>query len=209
VAGEPGGLITAKAGVTNYLIDSRPEEARAALGVIESTGRGALTELRHLLGVLRADGDVPPASGDGVATARAPAPGLSGLEALTVQAAAAGVRTRLEIRGEREIPEAMALSVYRIVQEALTNVMKHAGPADCHVLVDLTGDRIAIDVSDDGRVPLATPGGHGIIGMRERVGLYGGKFTAGPRPEGGFRVTARIPIGSPATMVVTGKEPPT
>jgi signal transduction histidine kinase len=199
-------LITAKAAVTNYLIDTRPEEARSALGVIEATGRTALVEMRHMLGVLRADGNSR-ACPD--VDTRAPAPGLAGLEALAVQATAAGVRTDLQIRGERELPEAMALTVYRIVQEALTNIIKHAGPANCRVLVDLTGDHVDIDVSDDGRVPPPTTGGHGLIGMRERVSLYNGHFTAGPRPEGGYRVTVQIPIGTLAATTVTGEQRPT
>jgi signal transduction histidine kinase len=194
-------LITAKAAVTNYLIDSRPQEARSALRLIESTGRGALTEMRRLLGVLRADGQAPPPPGspsDGtqIDDVRAPAPGLSGLEALADRATAAGVSTRLDISGERELPEAVALSVYRIAQEAITNVIKHAAPARCHIQVDLAGDRVAIDITDDGHIPPPTPGGHGLIGMRERVTLYGGHFAAGPRPEGrGYRVTASIPLG--------------
>jgi signal transduction histidine kinase len=196
-------LITAKAAVTNYLIDSRPEEARSALGIIEATGRTALIEMRHMLGVLRANGDTPDAS------TRAPAAGLADLKALAAQATAAGVRTDLQIRSERKLPEAMALTVYRIVQEALTNAIKHAGPAHCRVLVDLTGDHVDIDVSDDGQGPPAATSGHGLIGMRERVNLYNGRFNAGPRPEGGYRVTARMPIGPLTSTPVTGEEQPT
>lgn len=200
-------LITAKAAVTNYLIDSRPEEARSALGVIETTGRTALIEMRHMLGVLRADGNSRAASyGTTDASARMPAPGLSGLKAPAAQAVAAGVRTDLQIRGERELPEAMALTVYRIVQEALTNVIKHAGSANCRVLVDLSGDHVGIDVSDDGRGRPSATGGHGLIGMRERLDLYDGRFTAGPRPEGGYQVTAQIPIGPSATTTVIGEK---
>lgn len=202
-------LVTAKAAVTSYLIDSHPEEAGPALAVIETTGRAALAEMRRLLGVLRADGSgTPPASdlesedaaADGPGTVRVPAPGLTGLQALAAQAAAAGVRTTLDIRGERELPEAMALSVYRIVQEALTNVVKHAAPARCHVQVDLARDHVTVTITDDGRArPVtagrtASPGGHGLLGIRERVSMYRGDFTAGPRPEGGFRVAARLPL---------------
>lgn len=152
---------------------------------------------------LRAGGNTPDAG------ARAPAPGLAGLEALAAQATSAGVHTDLRIRGERELPEAMALTVYRIVQEALTNVVRHAGSASCRVLVDLAGDHVDIDVSDDGRVPSAAAAGHGLIGMRERVNLYNGQFAAGPRPDGGYRVRARIPTGPPVPPAVTREKQPT
>jgi signal transduction histidine kinase len=199
-------LITAKAAVTNYLTGSHPDDMHSALAVIEETGRGALTEMRRLLGALRADIDQLPAegrpgeeasySGPGIDL---PAPGLAGLRALAAQATDAGTHTTVDIRGEREVPQALALPVYRIVQEALANVIKHAGPARCAVQVDLTGDPIIVDVTDDGHSRPVRPGrtgGHGLTGMRERAALYGGDVTAGPRPEGGFRVTARLPAGT-------------
>jgi signal transduction histidine kinase len=193
-------LITAKAAVTNYLMDSRPDDARAALTMIEETGRDALTEMRRLLGILRADSANPRfATATGQAEVRyPPGPGLTGVQALAMQATAAGVTTTVDIRGDKDLPEAMALSVFRIVQEAVTNVIKHAGPARCAVQVDLTGDHVAVDITDDGHSRPGTAhqaGGHGLIGMRERVSLFNGEFTAGPRPEGGFRVTARLPAG--------------
>jgi signal transduction histidine kinase len=193
-------LITAKAAVTNYLIDSRPDDARAALAMIEETGRDALTEMRRLLGILRGGGSPQPSAATGQAGAcYTSVPGLAGVQALAVQATAAGVPTTVDIRGEKDLPEAMALSIYRIVQEAVTNVIKHAGPARCAVQVDLTGDDVIVDITDDGYPRLAPAdqaGGHGLIGMRERVSLFDGEFTAGYRPEGGFRVTARLPAGS-------------
>jgi signal transduction histidine kinase len=211
-------LITAKAAVTNYLIDSHPEDARSALAVIEETGRGALTEMRRLLGVLRADSGQPPAGGrPGGETAydgpgiQVPAPGLDGVRALAAQATAAGAHTTVNIRGQRELPQALALPVYRIVQEALTNVIKHAAPARCTVQVDLTGDPITVDITDDGHACTArTSGesGHGLIGMRERAALYGGELTAGPRLEGGFRVTARLPATCADTPVMAGRRHP-
>ncbi len=191
-------LITAKAAVTNYLMDTRPDEARSALNLIETTGRTALTEMRHLLGVLRADAPDLPGT--------APAPGLADLESLAAQATAAGVRTDLRILGDPRLPQAMALMVYRIVQEALTNAVKHAGPADCRVRLDLTGDHIDIDVTDDGRGPTASTGGHGLIGIHERVNLYGGGVTAGPGPEGGFRLTARIPLAATSPPASPSRE---
>jgi signal transduction histidine kinase len=198
-------LITAKAAVTNYLPDSGPDQARAALDMIEETGRATLAELRRMLSVLRyGEGRAGTRAGladDEAGSARAPAPGLAGLAELTAQATAAGVRTSLDIRGGGELPEATALSVYRIVQESLTNVIKHAGPARCAVRVDVTDDGVAVEITDDGYPPLAGAGradGHGLVGMRERAGLYGGDFSAGPRPEGGFRVAAWLPAGPSA-----------
>lgn len=196
-------LITVKASTANYLVESRPEELRATLTLIEATGREALTEMRRMLGVLRADSDTGrPAPGDG-GNERAPAPGLAGLAALAEHAAEAGVHVDLELHAHRELPEGAALAVYRIVQEALTNVVKHAAPARCRVWVDGTGPDIVIDIMDDGpglSPQPAAPGGHGIIGMRERAALFGGELEAGPGPQGGFRVTARLPgaAGGPA-----------
>ncbi|GAA4071207.1 sensor histidine kinase [Actinomadura miaoliensis] len=183
-------LIAVKAGVANHVAEERPEEARDALRVIESASRGALAEMRQLLGVLRTGG---PADAE-----LAPAPGLAGLAGLVERAALAGVRVELELR-VGELPEGVALSAYRIVQEALTNVVKHAAPARCRVLVEADGHEVRIEVTDDGPgartlPPDPAPGaGHGLIGMRERAMMYGGDFTAGPRPEGGFAVRARLP----------------
>ncbi|QFG27612.1 sensor histidine kinase [Actinomadura sp. WMMB 499] len=181
-------LIAVKSGVAVHVAEARPAEAVDALRVIEATSRGSLAEMRHLLGVLRAD-----AAGDGDL---APAPDLTALDALAERAAMAGVRVDLDVRAG-DLPEGVALSVYRIVQEAVTNVVKHAAPARCRVRVDAAGGRVGIDVTDDGPGERVLPGGpgegHGIIGMRERVMMYGGEFTAGPRPEGGFAVSARFP----------------
>jgi signal transduction histidine kinase len=202
-------LITAKAGVTNYLTRSGEGEVQAALEIIEQTGRETLAELRRMLAVLRADDGASPltptARGPAVGetgTVRVPAAGLTGLASLTAQATAAGVPTSLDIQGEGGISETMGLTVYRIVQEALTNVIKHAGPARCAVRVDLAIDYVSVQITDDGRqVPAAAlrTGGYGIIGMRERAELYGGDLSAGPRPDGGFRVAATLPVGSPGS----------
>jgi signal transduction histidine kinase len=190
-------LITVKASVANYLVESRPEEVRATLTLIETTGRGALTEMRRMLGVLRADSDTgQPVTGD-AGNGRAPAPGLAELAALAEHAAEAGVHVDLDVPADHDLPEGVPLAAYRIVQEALTNVVKHAAPTRCRVRVSRTGNEVLIDVTDDGpgrnSRPAAAAGGHGIVGMRERAALFGGELEAAPGPHGGFRVTARLP----------------
>jgi signal transduction histidine kinase len=288
------GLIAVKAGVANHLLATRPEEAHDALRVIETASRNALVEMRHLLGVLRS----------GEAPARGPAPGLRGLADLAEQARQAGVDVELDVRvanghrGTRDgpangrgLPEGVELSVYRIVQEALTNVVKHAAPASCRVSVVDDGQAVRIEVKDDGhgrrvqhgrglgqhlamgrgsgRHPYKGTGagkhpqkgrgfaqhspegrssgqhspegggsgqhaqegrrpgqhaqdgnglgqhpqdstglgrrpqpgdgpGHGLIGMRERVMMYGGTFEAGATGDHGFRVVASLPYGGEA-----------
>jgi signal transduction histidine kinase len=195
-------LITAKAAVTNYLLDARPEEARSALSVIEATGRSALVEMRRMLGVLRDGADS--------ASPYAPTPGLADLETLADLATEAGVRTHLDVYGDRNVPEGVSSSTYRIVQEALTNAVKHATPAHCRVRVDITAQEVAIEIVDDGRGGRAgvSTAGHGIAGMRERANLLGGELSAGPSPSGGFRVTARLPIGLPAAGAGASREAP-
>ncbi|KJK43186.1 hypothetical protein UK23_34395 [Lentzea aerocolonigenes] len=159
-----------------------PEHAYEALDVISSTSRAALTEMRGLLGVLRSDADL------------APSPGLDGLASLADRASLAGVRVSLEVRGDAAVPEGAGLSVYRIVQEALTNVVKHAAPASCTAVVSVTPESVRVEVTDDGPGVRELGEGHGLIGMRERVAVYGGTFSAGPGPDGGFRVVAELPI---------------
>jgi signal transduction histidine kinase len=180
-------LITVKASIANHVADTRPEEAHDALRVIEDTSRGTLAEMRRLLGVLRSEDGSPEL---------APSPGLAGLSDLASRAGLAGVRVDLSVRGEVRLPDGVELSVYRIVQEALTNVVKHAAPANCRVLVDADEHEARVEVTDDGPGVRTLPGptgGHGLIGMRERVMMYDGVFTAGPRAEGGFAVSARLP----------------
>ncbi|MFC4590181.1 sensor histidine kinase [Sphaerisporangium corydalis] len=185
-------LITVKAGIADHVADARPGEARAALRDIEAVSRGALTEMRHMLGVLRSE--------TGPQTAELyPAPRLAGLGELAGRAALAGVRVELDVRDVDRLPEGVELSVYRIVQEALTNVVRHAAPARCRVVVAGGGGRVRIEVGDDGpgtRVlpaPAEPVAGHGLVGMRERVMMYGGAFRAGPAPGGGFTVSAELP----------------
>ncbi|MFF5205685.1 sensor histidine kinase [Streptosporangium sp. NPDC000396] len=188
-------LIAVKAGIANHVAEARPEEARDALRVIETTSRSALTEMRHLLGVMRSGSDPAADTVSGLS----PAPGLSGLPALAGRAAMAGVHVDLNVTATT-LPEGVELSVYRIVQEALTNVVKHAAPARCRVVVEADGNAVRIEVTDDGPGHRVLPGrpGHGLIGMRERVIMYGGSFTARRRPEGGFEVSAWLPYGETA-----------
>jgi signal transduction histidine kinase len=148
--------------------------------------------------VLRADGDTAAsAPGDG----RRPAPGLADLAGLAERAAQAGVRVDLNVDAPDDLPDGTALAVYRIVQEALTNVVKHAAPTRCRVRVGRTARDVLIDVTDAGnmrRAPRPVVDGHGIIGMRERAALFGGELSAGPDSGGGFRVAARLPLAAAA-----------
>jgi signal transduction histidine kinase len=191
-------LMTVQAGGAKAVAREDLEAALRAMGAVEEAGRAALGELRHLLGVLRPDSGDPDDLG--------PQPGLADLPRLAEQLRQAGVDVVLTTRGlPSDLPARLDLFAYRIVQEALTNVLKHAGPGT-RTEVRLRGDRdeIVIEVLDDGRGTTAVPepdaaragaGGHGIIGMRERVLLLGGHLEAGPRgAEGGFRVVAHLPI---------------
>jgi signal transduction histidine kinase len=181
-------VMTVQAAAAGDVFETQPDRAREALGSIESTGRDALTELRRLLGRVR------PVDGSGPF---APLPGLARLEDLVVQVQAAGLRVDLTVDGEpRELPAAVDLSAYRIVQEALTNTLKHAQASTASVLVRYGAGEIEVEVVDDGRGPSANGAerGHGIIGMRERVALFGGELRVGPAHGRGFSVHARIPI---------------
>lgn len=164
--------------------------AEATLEKIENSGRQALAETRRFLGVLRDPGED---------TGLAPQPGVDEVETLAARVRAAGVPVHLVITGDHTaLPAAVDVSVYRIVQEALTNVCKHAGHACAGVTIGCTEDAVTIDITDDGSRPPAnaTPAdGHGLAGMRERVAIFGGELRAGPRPGGGFAVHARLPLG--------------
>jgi signal transduction histidine kinase len=179
-------MIAVKAGVAHHVADSHPAEAREALRVIEQTSRGTLTEMRHLLGVLRSS-DAPDLS---------PVPGLADLPALVDRAAMAGVPVTVTTSGTGSLPEGVALTVYRIVQESVTNVVKHAAPAECTVRITLGPTAATVEVTDNGRGERVLPGGggHGLAGMNERVAMYDGTFHAGPLHQGGFRVTAELPF---------------
>ncbi|MGZ4672677.1 MAG: sensor histidine kinase [Ilumatobacteraceae bacterium] len=186
-------VIAVQAATGHHLLDRDTEAARRALSNVETASRGALVEMRRMLGVLRDNDDAP--------GSRTPAPSLSNLGQLIARVRDAGLGVSTSIDPDiPELPASVDLAVYRIVQESLTNVMKHGGPV-AFVSVTCSATELCIEVTDDGRVggPAPTPGdtpGHGLIGMRERVALYNGEFSAGPRPGGGFRVAARLPLGA-------------
>jgi signal transduction histidine kinase len=191
-------VVAVQAGVANHVIDSRPEAAREALATVETNTRAALVEMRRLLGVLR-QGDEPSAS-------LAPAPGLAEVPALVRQFAQAGLAVEVRVDGAPgAVPDGVDLSAYRIVQEGLTNVLRHGGPR-AEVVIGYPGSAVAIEITDDGRAVAAGPGaepgagpGHGLIGMRERVAVFGGRLAAGPRDGGGFRVAAVLPFEAGGT----------
>ncbi|MGV2915800.1 sensor histidine kinase [Streptomyces alfalfae] len=181
-------LIAVRAGVAGHVAEADPQEARAALKVIEETSRSALAEMRRTLGVLRTEG-----------APLGPIPDLDSLDSLAAEAHRAGVDVDLTVHGTEGMAEGTQLTVYRIVQEALTNAVRHAAPTRCQVTVEADTREIRIDIADQGR-PSAPgqpvrklPGGHGLLGIRERAMMYGGSFEAGPRAEGGFAVSVRLP----------------
>jgi len=168
------------------LKEERPETADV-LRTIEDTGRGAMAEMRRLLGMLRRSDDE---------LALAPQPSLAHLDGLVAQVREAGMPVELRVEGEaRALPPGIDLSAYRIVQEALTNALKHAGPARARVTVRYGETELDIEITDDGAgaAEAAPAGGHGLVGMRERARLFGGRLEAGPA-DGGFRVHARLPV---------------
>ena len=184
-------VIAVQAGVGHHLMTEQPDKARAALAVIETTTRDVLREMRLLLGVLR-EGPLDPDP-----ARLAPTPALADLAGLVARTTSAGVRVDLRITGQaRRLPDGIEAAAYRIVQEALTNVVKHAKADRSRLWVDYRPDALAVEVTDDGPGPGAAQPveGHGIIGMRERATMYGGAFEAGPLPIRGFRVAVCLPI---------------
>jgi signal transduction histidine kinase len=191
-------LINVQSGVALHLMDEKPEQARIALTAINEASADALREVRSVLGVLRGTGEKAP---------RAPTAGLDGLDDLVSRTTAAGVGVTLEVHGEsRPLPASIDLAAFRIVQEALTNIVRHADAAAASVELTYGPDALTVQVDDDGRgsdasraggkasAPDAEGGGNGIPGMRERAAALGGTLDAGPRSSGGFRVRARIPL---------------
>lgn len=171
------------------VLESEPADARDAFAVIESTGQQALDEMRRLVGMLRSGDETLPL---------APQPSVNQLGTLVELVRAAGLPVQLTVEGEpRDLPPGVDLSAYRIVQEALTNALKHAGPARARVVLRYRADDLELEISDDG------PGtgddsssGYGLVGMRERVSVYGGELQAGRRPEGGYALRVRLPLRS-------------
>jgi signal transduction histidine kinase len=180
-------MMVVQAGAERRLVDPGATSTRETLQTIEQIGRGALTEMRRLVGMLRSDTPDP----------LAPQPGLRDLTTLAGQVREAGLPVDLRVEGDpRALPVGAALSAYRIVQEALTNALKHAGHARASVVVRYGADSLELEIVDDGAGAAAEVpgGGHGLAGMRERVALYGGRFDAGHDPLGGFAVRVLLPV---------------
>jgi signal transduction histidine kinase len=171
------------------VLESEPSEARDAFAIIERTGHQALEEMRRLLGMLRRSDEE---------LALAPQPSLKELGRLVEQVRAAGLPVQVAVEGEaREVPPGVDLSAYRIIQEALTNALRHAGPARARVVLRYHQDYLELEIADDGPGTGDASGpGYGLIGMRERVSVYGGELQAGRRPEGGYALRVRLPLGS-------------
>jgi signal transduction histidine kinase len=189
-------VVAVQSGIAAHVIDERPAEARSMLETINGTSREALEEMRRLLGVLRAEGEAASAE-------LAPAPSLGDLGPLINSIESTGITVDVTVVGDPvALPSGLDLAAFRIAQEALTNVVKHAGPSAVEVQIRYGPDELGLDISDDGRGAVleldSVGGGHGLVGMRERVELYGGSLSTGPRTGGGFRVTARLPYRAPA-----------
>ncbi|MEU3460502.1 histidine kinase [Streptomyces sp. NPDC006733] len=184
------GIIAIQAGVGSRVLRTQPAEARKALDAIEATSRETLSGLRRTLGALRRT--------DPGAASLEPAPGLDDVDRLVERTRDAGVRVDVRWRGQRRpVPSDIDLSAFRIIQEAVTNVVRHSGTRDCRVSVDYRDAELSIEITDLGSGGAGSDG-YGIVGMRERVSLLHGDFSAGPRPEGGFRVAARLPVPAAA-----------
>jgi signal transduction histidine kinase len=181
-------MIAVKATIADHVADAHPQEMREALRVIATTSRDALGELRRALGVLRTEGTL------------LPTPGLAGLAGLAAAARSAGVVVDLEMRGAGALPEGVALAVFRLVQEALTNGVKHAHATKCRVAVDIGAGEGFVKVADNGTAAAAVAAkrddsaqpGQGLIGMRERVAVFGGELVAGPADAGGWVVATTL-----------------
>lgn len=181
-------VVVLHAGAAQRLLQRQPELARDALANIEEAGRQALADIERMLGILRADD---------AEIAYDATPGLAQLDALCCAVREAGLPVEVEVVGERrELSSSLDLTAYRIVQEALTNTLKHAGETRAHVRLVYAADGLTIDVVDDGRGVAAgeAGGGRGLLGMRERIVVFGGVLRAGPRAEGGFAVHAQLPF---------------
>jgi signal transduction histidine kinase len=190
IVGHSVSVMTVQTSGVRRLLRPEQEQEREALLAVETTGREALAEMRRVVGTLRDPGGGP---------VLAPQPSLSRVDALVARARETGLPVDLEIEGEPvSLPAGLDLTAYRLVQEGLTNAINHAAAAHAEVHVRYDDAHVEIEVSDDGRGTSSDApsngGGHGLVGMRERVSIYGGELEAGPRPEGGFRLRARLPV---------------
>ncbi len=182
-------VMVVQAGAARKVLTSLPGDAEEALLAVEASGRTAMAELRNLLGLI-----CPPVGGTGDGELR-PQPGLAGLDALIGRVSAAGLRVELRVSGApRPLPPGADLTAYRVVQEALTNVLRHAGESVASVWIKW-GEQLVITVSDDGTGTSGGPPGRGLLGLRERLSIYSGELDAGPRPGGGWRLQAVMPLG--------------
>jgi signal transduction histidine kinase len=192
-------VMVVQAGAARKVMTAEPEKARAALLAVESGGRAAMTELRHVMGLLTMNGDGP----DPAATADlAPVPGLGQLGALAARVRDTGVPVELTVTGDPvPLPPGVDLAAYRVVQEALTNTVKHAVGASVTITVAYRPDALRVEVADTGGMAAPSAGsgnGRGLVGLRERLAVYGGTLEAGLRPTGGYRVRAVIPLADDA-----------
>ena len=182
-------VMVIQAGAAEQLLTSNPPQARESLQSVQELGRSTVDELRRMLGILREDRQEVPLH---------PQPGMAGLPGLIRRLREAGLPVELRVEGDEvDLPPGIDLSAFRIVQEALTNTLKHAQPARAKSSVRYGGGTMDLEIVDDG-APRTQGGdgpGHGLVGMRERTALYGGDFAAGPRPGGGYAVRARMPVG--------------
>jgi signal transduction histidine kinase len=180
-------VMVLQVGAVRHKLPGTLEEDREALGRVEHAGRTALAEMRRLLGAMRSNGD---------RVALGPQPGLDALDSLVEDVIHAGLPVQLHVDGEPyALPRAIDLSAYRIVQEGLTNALKHAHASHADVTVRYRPDQVELEVADDGRGPAVTNGhGHGLVGIRERAKIYGGEMSAGAAPAGGFILSARLPV---------------
>jgi len=183
-------VMVVQAGAARRIIESKPDQARDALSSIETTGRQALSEMRRLTGVLRREEE----------SYKSPQPGLGYLEKLIEQTREAGLPVEVIIEGQPyELPQGADLSAFRIVQEALTNSLKHAGPSEASVRIMYSPNKLELRVTDNGRgaaerLANGPVAGHGLVGMRERVAMFGGELKSGPLPGGGYEVQATLPL---------------
>jgi signal transduction histidine kinase len=180
-------VMVLQVGAVRHKLPDELEEDKDALGRVEGAGRTALAEMRRMLGAMRRNGD---------SVELTPQPGLDRLDSLVDDVARAGLPVRVHVDGDPvALPPAIDLSSYRIVQEGLTNALKHARATHAHVTVRYKSNGVELEVRDDGVGAAASDGlGHGLVGIRERVKIYGGEMTAGPAPDGGFVLTARLPV---------------